>query len=188
MCFWHGVGFEEKVQLVFASLFSFTATVGGQNEDCSLVKLFGSGMTALVTLMANKNNAGDWYFLNTRNHAFVALIQERKSWVLRNILTHENKPDLGMTICDENMPRENYIDHRTVNLLNWEPRQNTGMKPASELEHEQCIDEANISYYYYWLERRTLNCGFGKGVYLYLLSTKLTSWFSLESETFVLLT
>jgi len=44
------VGFEEKVQLVFASLFSIAATVGGQNEDCSFVKLFGL-MTALVTLI-----------------------------------------------------------------------------------------------------------------------------------------
>lgn len=90
MCFWHWVGFEEKVQLVFATLFSITVAVEEQNEDCSFVKFYGL-MTAFVTLIGNRKQCG-WLIFSQylRNPAWLLTLlhsyhRKTQKWVMRNI-------------------------------------------------------------------------------------------------------
>ena len=142
MCFWHWVGFEEKVQLVFATLFSITVAVEEQNEDCSFVKFYGL-MTAFVTLVGNRKQCG-WLIFSQylRNPAWLLTLlnsYHRRTQKLSNErhYTHENNFNTW-SWSDEIRWKfatsiYQYIPIIELSIYSTESQDNTGMKPASDI-------------------------------------------------------
>lgn len=88
MCFWYGLGFEEKVQFVFAPLFTISDAVGGQNEDVLGMSLARWWLGHFVIWSAQFQII-PWQIFRQHEGYIICTNKVRKNNIFRTFDTHQ---------------------------------------------------------------------------------------------------